>query len=507
MLLAMRLTMHLMIRWPRAGRTVLALLLSTLVVFQAHVQAQAQPSPQALPVELEAALARAKLPREALGVWISEAATATAPARLAHRAQVQLNPASLMKLVTTTVALDQLGPAFEWKTPVYLDGVVRDGVLHGNLYLRGQGDPKLVVEKLWLLLRRVQGFGVRKIVGDIVLDQSAFELVTLDPAAFDGEAMRPYNAAPQALLLNFKALVLTFVPDAKSQTATIHMEPPMAGVELQPTVALAGAGCEDWRSALKADFSDPQRLRFAGTYAASCGERVWPLAYADPRSYAARAVAGTWASLGGQLSGQVREGRVPAGLKPAFEFGGTGLVEAVRDLNKFSNNVMAQQVFLTLSLRQRGVGSLEGSRELVRAWWRENLRDNVRDNVRDGVADQAVPVLDNGSGLSRSERISAQALGRLLQLVWAAPWMPELASSLPMSGVDGTLRRSRAESLGAAHLKTGTLRDVAGVAGFVDGASGKRYVLVAIVNHAAAANARPVFDALIDWTVRDQKRQ
>ena len=444
---------------------------------------------QGLPPEVEAALARARVPREALSVLVVDAEGKAAP-RASHRAGVAVNPASVAKLVTTYAALELLGPAFTWSTPVYVDGAVQAGTLTGNVYLQGQGDPKLVVERLWLLLRRLQGLGIQQIQGDIVLDRNAFEIVTQDPGAFDGEPLRPYNAAPDALLLNFKSVVMTFVPD-RAGRAQIQFEPPLAGVQTPSSVALVAGDCGDWRAGLKADFSDASRVRLAGVYPSSCGERVWPVAYADPGSYAARAVAGLWAEMGGKLSGQVRDGRVPASLRPAFSVQSPALAEIVRDINKYSNNVMAQQLFLTLSLQQKGAGTQQGSREVVRVWWRERIGSEP-------------PALDNGSGLSRDERITAQQLGRLLQLAWASPLMPELMSSLPVAGADGTLKRMRGRSAGLAHLKTGSLRDVAAVAGFVHAASGQRYVLVAIVNHQNAAAARPAIDALVDWTARDQ---
>ena len=454
-------------------------------------------APSALPAEVDAALARARLPREAVTLLVVDADGKSAP-RLSHRANQPVNPASIMKLVTTYAGLDVLGPGYTWATPVYVEGAVRDGTLFGNLYVKGQGDPKLVVERLWLLLRRVQGLGVKNIAGDIVLDRSAFETVEQDPGAFDGEPLRPYNAAPDALLLNFKAVVMTFVPDRTANTAMVQFEPPLAGVQMQAAVPIALGDCADYRASLKADFSDPTRIRFAGVYPAACGERVWPVAYADPKSYAVRAVEGVWKDMGGKLSGQVREGRVPPGLKPAFDVASPALGELVRDINKYSNNVMAQQLFLTLSLPQRvangpgnGTATLAASREMLRGWWRERF----------GEAD--LPVFDNGSGLSRQERISAQALARLLQAAYASPVMPELMSSLPITGVDGTLRARRGKGTGTAHLKTGTLRDVVGVAGYVHAASGRRYVLVAIANHANAFGMRAAIDALVDWTVRD----
>ena len=459
---------------------------------------------QTLPPEVEAALQRAKVPRDAVTMLVVEA-QGKATARLSHRASVPVNPASVMKLVTTYAALDLLGPAFSWSTPVYVEGAVRDSTLFGNLYIKGQGDPKLVSERLWLLLRRVQGLGVKAIAGDIVLDRSAFEAVEVDPASFDGEPLRPYNAAPDALLLNFKSVVMTFVPDRTANTAQVQYEPPLAGVRMQGSVPLSGGDCNNYRAALKADFSDPAQIRFGGTYPASCGEKVWGVAYADAKSYATRAVEGMWREMGGKLAGAVREGRVPSpqgvALKPAFEVTSPPLPEVIRDINKYSNNVMAQQLFLTLSLQAKaGVGNsgsdaatLAASRELVQRWWRNTISSSADD----------LPTIDNGSGLSRTDRITAQALGRLLQSAYASPYMPELMSSLPITGVDGTLRRSRTVARGSAHLKSGTLANVVGAAGYVLAASGKRYVMVIIVNHVNAIAARPAIDALVDWTAKD----
>ena len=444
---------------------------------------------QGLPPEVEAALAQGGLPADAVTMLVADA-DGVQPPRVSHRADVAVNPASVAKLATTVAALELLGPAFTWSTPVYLDGPVRDGTLHGDLYIKGSGDPKLVAERLWLLLRRVEGLGIKFIAGDIVLDRSAFTATPGDPAAFDGEPLRPYNVAPDALLVNFRSLVLTFTPQAGQ--ARVHMEPPLAGVRVPATVPLSGVACSDWRGGLKPDFSDPARIRFAGSYPTACGERAWPLAYVDPPAFAGRAVAGIWHEIGGRLGGRVREGQVPAALAPAFEWQSPGLAEIVRDVNKFSNNVMAQQLFLTLSLQQQGTGTLEGSREVLRRWW------------RDRVGGSGVPTFGNGSGLSREERISAQQLGTLLQLAWRSPLMPELLSSLPLAGVDGTMRRARGGAVGLAHLKTGSLRDVAGVAGYVHGASGRRYVLVAIANHPQAAAIRPAIEALVDWTARDR---
>ncbi|MDB5742811.1 MAG: D-alanyl-D-alanine carboxypeptidase/D-alanyl-D-alanine-endopeptidase [Polaromonas sp.] len=467
-------------------------------------------SAQALPPEIDTLLARAKVPRDAFAAVVVDAApglNGKALPLLSHRAGAAMNPASVMKLVTTYAGLELLGPAFAWRTPVYVDGPVANGVLTGNLVIQGQGDPTLVMERLWLLLRRVRGLGIQTISGDIVLDRSAFAASTQNPADFDGEPLRPYNVVPDALLVNYQSVAMTFVPQPGSGTARIGFDPPLAGVQMQASVPLsAGAGgtalteCGDYRAQLQPDFSDPSRLAFTGSYPVGCGERAWSIAYPDPASYAARAIAGLWQEMGGRLGGRVREGLAAPGSPPAFEMESAPLAEVIRGINKFSNNVMARQLFLTLSQQRAGVGSNEASREVVRGWWQ------ARFGEPHGSRPEAL-VLDNGSGLSRLERVTPQGLARMLQTAYVSGAMPELMASLPIVGVDGTLKRSRSPvSQGWAHLKSGTLRDATALAGYVHTPSGRRLVVVGIVNHPNASAARPALQALVDWAVREGSR-
>lgn len=463
-------------------------------------------SAQSLPPEVDALLARAKVPSGALAALVVEAAPAPgAPAAplLDWQAGTAMNPASVMKLVTTYAGLELLGPAYTWATLVYADGPVAGGVLQGNLVIRGQGDPKLVIERLWLLLRRVQAAGITRIAGDIVLDRSAFAAPTQAPGDFDGEALRPYNVQPDALLVNYKSVTMTFTPQPGSGQARISFDPPLDGVQMQPSVPLSPAigapegECGNYQGQLQPDLADPSRLAFGGSYPAACGEKTWAIAYADPASYGGRAIAGMWRDMGGQLTGRVREGVAGAGLTPLFEQPSPPLAEVIRDINKYSNNVMARQLFLTLSQQQPGGASTEASRAVLRDWWQSRIGGNAQD----------APLLDNGAGLSRQARVTPRGLARMLQAAYASSVMPELMASLPINGVDGTLKRHQpTDSLGAAHLKTGSLRDSTALAGYVDAPGGRRLVIVAIINHPNAPAARPALDALVDWAARAGRR-
>jgi D-alanyl-D-alanine carboxypeptidase/D-alanyl-D-alanine-endopeptidase (penicillin-binding protein 4) len=283
-----------------------------------------------------------------------------------------------------------------------------------------------------------------------------------------------------------------FVPDPAHKVARVHLEPPLAGVQLQASVPLMGGDCADYRASLKPEFGNPLSIRFMGGFPASCSDKLWPVAYADPDQFAARAVLGMWQQLGGQLSGSVRDGSVPTSLKPVFFAESATLGEVVRDINKHSNNVMAEQLALTLAWQA-------GDRPTTREAARQRLSTWLQARLG-WPADSFL--LDNGSGLSRHAQMNAAQLGQLLQAAWLSPVMPEFMASLPLAGVDGTLSRDPARfgaAQGMAHLKTGSLRDVAALAGYVLDRRGQRWALVALLQHALARNGRAVLDAAVRW--------
>ena len=481
---------------PRVLRFFYGLLLGT--------GALASVAAQTLPKEVLLPLARAGVPVSAISVVVQALPASDTPSYtlaqplIKHRADASVNPASVMKLVTTYAALDTLGADFTWKNRVYIDGSLDNGVLTGNLIVRGSGDPKLVLERIDELFKQVQARGVREVRGDILLDRQVFDVPDRNPADFDDEPFRPYNALPDGLLINFKSIIFSFLPDVANKRVIVKSEPPIARVAIPAEVAPSYGACGDWRGALQGDFSSAERVGFSGRYALACGERAWPVAYVAPRQYAARVMEAMWLASGGKLSGQVREEATPRNARLLVSADSLPLSDIVADVNKFSNNLMAQQLFLTLSnqLPSPGrQGSFEASQRQVAAWWKKTL----------GLA--APPLVENGSGLSRKERASAAALNTLLLHAAAGPHATVFANSLGIAGVDGTVSRMRDRNpgspvIGNAQLKTGTLRDVAAIAGYAGKAGGQRYSIVAIINHPNAPAARPALDALVEWVVQ-----
>ena len=439
-----------------------------------------------LPAPVAHALKAVGIPQRSVAIVVQEVGSARP--ELEVNSRESLNPASVMKLLTTYAALELLGPAYRWKTEAYLDGE--------DVVLKGYGDPKLNYESFWMLLRALRGRGLREIGGDVVLDRSHFAPVPPEP--FDSDAFRPYNVTPDALLVNFKSLRFTFIPDAGK--VRLFVEPALPGLEVVNALKLADGGCPEgkaFRDLIQANFQPrPPRAAFTGLYPTVCGERDLNVALYDPQDYVAAMIRQLWGEMGGSWRGSVREGIVPPTARLVYVHDSDPLAEIVRDINKFSNNVMARQLFLTLGAELSGPPArAEEAARAVKQWL-------VFKNI-------SAPelVLENGSGLSRHERASAATLAALLQAAWRSPLMPEFVSSLPLVAADGTMKkRLRGERVaGSAHIKTGLLSDARAIGGYVLDRTGRRHVVVMIANHPNAPQADAAMDALLAWVYEGPK--
>lgn len=443
------------------------------------------------PATLESSLARAGIPPSATSLLVQEVGGG-APL-VSHRLSEPVNPASVMKLVTSFAALEQLGPTFTWKTRLGAAGPIRDGVLVGDLYVTGGGDPRLSRERLWLMLRELRAKGVRSITGDVVTDRTYFKLPLHDPGAFDQRPLRPYNAGASALNVDYGSIPLRLEPTPTGARATLDLQP--AGLLVDNRIRRGANGaCTDPTSQLSAstrDGSGGTVLILEGVLPQGCTANFdWHLAPLSPERLFEGLFRTLWRELGGEIGGRFRDGTTPPDMPVLVESSSPALPEVLRDMNKWSNNVIARHLLATLGAQA------EPGRDSVEAGGRA-----VESSLRAaGVATDGL-VIENGAGLSRRERVSANTLGQLLQAAWRSRTMPELLASLPIAGRDGTARRRVANtpSAGAAHIKTGTLDGVRSLAGYVLGASGRRYVVVLMINHPNAGAARDTQDALLKW--------
>jgi D-alanyl-D-alanine carboxypeptidase/D-alanyl-D-alanine-endopeptidase (penicillin-binding protein 4) len=446
-----------------------------------------------VPAPVRAALSQAHVPLDAVAIRVERVEGGRAT--VSHRDQVPMSPASVLKLVTSYAALDLLGPAYTFKTDVLVRGKLSAGVLEGDLVLRGGGDPKLTYERLWQLVQNLRARGIREIGGDVILDRSFFAPAPFDPAGFDQDPRRAYNVGADALLVNFGSVQFHFLPDGDA--VRVVAEPDLPNIEIQSSIATTPEPCRSWRRELTPEVTAHGLIAtvvFTGRMPAACGEKTWPLTVLEGARFTESMFRWLWSSIGGVLRGTVREGTAPADARLFLRQESETLAELVHAMNKFSNNVMARHLFLALSARDGHAGELAASDRIAREWLAAR-----------GI-DARGAVLDNGSGLSREARLTAAQLAALLRSAWASPLMPEIVSSLPIYGVDGTLKERRDRgALGAAHLKGGTLNGVQSMAGYVDDTAGRRWIVVMMVNHPRAGDAQPALDALVAW-VREPGR-
>lgn len=446
---------------------------------------------QQLPTELQQAWKNTRLADQSLSLVIKEVG---GPTLVQYNSTVSRNPASVMKMVTTWAGLSALGPEYVWRTTVYTQPnatVDEAGTLQGPLYIKAAGDPMFSIPDLWNLLRDVRMRGIKNL-SQVVVDRSIFGNVAIDTYAFDGAGDRPYNASPDALMVGFGASRLVFQPEPKTKKWLAFMDPPIPGVRVDNQVEWSNQRCPGSPVVSTRIQSGPSgiTIQATGTAAGSCGEfSVYRLAM-NQQDFFNGVFKMLWKELGGTLAHDITTGTVPSKAQALVWHDSKSLADQIRVINKQSNNVMATLLLLTMGNQFSGDGATIASGE-----------NAVIQTLRQQGVNTGGWRIANGSGLAREARVTANGMAQMLDVVWQSNYMPEFISSLAISGVDGTVRRRMRdeEVQGRAHLKTGTLRDSRALAGYVLGNSGKRYIMVSLVNGEGTAAVRPFHDELVKW--------
>ena len=417
------------------------------------------------------------------------------PLRANHNGARPLNPASTMKLVTTYAAMSLLGPDYRWVTSVYATGPVIGDMLVGDLVIKGGGDPKLVIEDMNEVVAKLRLAGLREIRGDLVIDDSLYAAGPEQLEAFDGDSSQPYNVRPYAALMNFKAT--RFVIDPRSREVTL--DPPLADVRIDNQVKVLGGKCRPNSTGFSIDAAggDQTRplIRSGGTQVRACGDQHFFAAALSHRQFIHGFFKAAWRNAGGIITGKTRVQPGAARGEPYFLWHSPRtLADVVRDVNKYSNNVMARMLLLQIAAHnQQTPATADDPRRRGKQWY-----------ANQGLAMPSL-VLENGSGLSRIERVSADDLTAMLVHADGSIHAPLFEDSLPQVGIDGTMRTRlrRHPVAGNAFIKTGTLRDVRAIAGYVTAASGERYAVALLINGPRAEGAGRAQDALLRWVYQN----
>ncbi len=455
------------------------ILLALAPVVEAKKQGRTYPvETGSLPATIAKLLRRARVPQTGIGIYIHDV-TQPRPL-LVVNGERPFNPASAVKALTTFVAMDRLGPNFKWRTELWLKGKVRGGTLKGDLILKGGGDPSLSTERLWKLLHGAWARGLRHIHGDFIIDATYFDHRPPPRSAFDGNTYSPYNAPPFTALLNFNATRFVIRPMIGENTITVFTDPPLANLTIDNRMTYRAGKCRPGHRNIDMvvlDSGQTPRVRFKGEYGAGCGETALTRVVSTNETHLFGAAKSLWQRMGGTITGKVVLAATPRGARRLVSLESPVLSNVIRNMNKDSNNVMVRQLLLTLGAERLGrPGTLDKGRAVILDW------------LRSWRADVNRAVIDNGAGLSRKTRVTANAMGRFLHVAYASPLVTEFMSSLAVSGIDGTLRKRFVKQplQGRVHIKTGTLDHVRAMAGYVLSGKGRRFIVVVLENHRGA---------------------
>jgi D-alanyl-D-alanine carboxypeptidase/D-alanyl-D-alanine-endopeptidase (penicillin-binding protein 4) len=469
-----------------------------------------------LPQAVTKSLERNQIPKDAVSISVIEIET-TRPGKntskniLDWRATEAMNPASTMKLLTTLAGLDILGPQYRWRTNIYTDGVIRQGVLKGNLYLQGTGDPKLIPEELAKLMKSMQALGIQKIDGNLFFDRTAYAPSVMEHNTIDGEALRAYNVPPDPLLYAFRTLSFQLGKSRTADFIDISYTPALSQLKIDNQMQLVDQPCDNWKNDIRFNLNSegisktnqPLVAQFSGAFPSACKGVNYNVVALDANTFLTQGFTAAWEKSGGAWvkAPLGKSGATPLAARLLLQFEGLSLADDVLDINKYSNNVMARQVLLTLALEKIGKPATTSNGELViQSWLKQNSLDFP------GL------VIENGSGLSRNEAISAEQMNQLLFTARNLPVGEIFYNSLPIAGTDGTMKNRLMTQLRKflhlkkkpeARIKTGSLADVRTISGYVMSKSGKLYAVTSFINHPNAGRGLEAHDQLLAWLLED----
>ncbi|MEM7195173.1 MAG: D-alanyl-D-alanine carboxypeptidase/D-alanyl-D-alanine-endopeptidase [Pseudomonadota bacterium] len=444
-----------------------------------------------LPASVTSLLKKYQVPADAVSLTVREV-DAVNPL-IAVNERVSRNPASAIKIVTTLAALELLGPHFQWQTRYFVNGPVVDGTVEGDLIVQGDGDPYLTVDKLWQHAVSLRLRGVHTIRGDLLIDNSAFSPPPHDRGAFDGQSQRLYNVGPSAVLSNFSAT--RFVIEPSAGRINVFADPPLMNLNVDNGLKPAKGKCisrnSGWSYELRRT-ADGVTAAFRGTYRPRCGLHSISRSVLENNEYTYQLFRYIWQQLGGFLHGGVKEGQANGSDRMLVSHPSDDLASVIKGINKYSNNVMARQLLLTMGHRESGESATVASGIAAIRLWLDASKLHMPSLS-----------IDNGSGLSRSSRASTYGLSNLLVHAWKSTYQPEFMASLSLAALDGTMRKrlKKSQLAGRVRIKTGLIKGVRSMAGYVHTRS-NRHVAVAMMIESSNVNywiGNEIQDAVLRW--------
>lgn len=412
---------------------------------------------------------------------------------VAWKSHTKRVPASVIKLLTSYSALLSLGYEYRWETKFYYTGSIKNGILHGNLIVQASGDPSLETEDLDDIVQQIRASGIRNITGNIIIDRSIFQVSSRNTSGFDHNTYSPYNAMPDALMFNERKS--TVCVTLMGKRAQITKDVPDQSYKVVNKLKVVNGSCRGKRAWPRVSVKN-STLIFSGQLSRHCDERSVCKVLTKPYLSFYYALKDKLKSYKISFRGKLKLQAMPKESRYLFSHYSSTLEEIISTLAKESNNLFARQVMLTLGAQLYGAPStLYKGRKAI------NHILNRYHILEDGTT-----FVDNGSGLSRVSTITAKSLANLLHHGaehYGQRWM----NTLSIAGIDGTIKHRFMQStvFGRAWMKTGTIKKVSNIAGYVEGITGQRYVVVVLVNHKLSAKyGRKLANTVIEWVADTQ---
>ena len=403
----------------------------------------------------------------------------------ARTADRELVPASNMKVLTALAALRAWGPAHQFTTTILADREpAADGSI-GTLYVRGGGDPVLTSEQMWRLAANLYAQGLRRVRADLVLDDSAFDDVRWHPS-WGAVSARAYHAPVSALSANYGAFEIWVEPGAApGEPVRVTTDPPLPYFQIVNRARTVGRGAALRYQVEPQPGIDHEEVVVTGSLPAGAPRQRVLRRISDPTRYAGAVLRMQLEAVGIEVGGDVRVAAAPPDLVHLHDFRGLPLAEVLNRFMKWSQNGVGETLVKGLALEKgASVGTWTGGTAAVRAEL-ESL----------GLPLGSLVMLD-GSGLSYDNRASPRLLvGALRAGATTFGLAPELFASMPIAGVDGTLRRRARAAPGRVRAKTGLLTRVTALSGVAEGPDGERRLFSVLVN-GFRGGARDAMNAL-----------
>ncbi len=402
-------------------------------------------------------------------------------------------PASVIKILTTYAGVLSLGYDYRWETKFFHTGYVQDGVLRGDIYVKASGDPTLATKHIAGIVEQIRSSGIRKILGNIIIDRSIFSIPSRNNSGFDRNKYSPYNAMPDAMMFNKRKS--TICVTSRGRSIRINKDVPDGSYKIVNKLKVVNGSCRRGRSWPKVKINTNSAGRstifLSGRLSKRCGPRKICKVVSMPHRAFYYALKNELKKVGIKFSGTLKLKKVPKRATYMFSHKSVRLEKIIATIAKKSDNLMARQLMLTLGAKviSRPSNSFKGRKAV------ESILNKY------DILERGTTFIDNGSGLSRVSKLTAQSLNNLL-LHGASRDASRWMNTLSIAGVDGTIRKRFKYSHvhGRAWMKTGTIRGVANIAGYVEGSSGQIYTVVVLVNDRhSSAYGRKIANTVIEW--------